>query len=423
MNQIKRKLLFGERMLYGDGTSPFNMVIPFKIKGEISENILKSALLNIQKKHPWLAATIEIDERKKPWFTTRSAALLKVPVRLVERLNDTAWKEESEREWHMPFDATISPLFRVTWIKGLVYSEFLLVFHHCLCDGTTGLSILKELLLLLDHPDANIGTEIPIQDIKDIVPAKVLGNYRKRTKNALIGKMATLVLWMMPIKKVAIDRKRDFLIHWKLKEKLTSQILFFCKANEFTVNTLLSAIVLKAFHEVRAEKSFNKISLPVDIRNLNPLIKKDHVFAFGLMIVLSAEKTDHFIDGVKQLQKKVDQKLAKLDPYALMMMMEVCHPALHHFSKLLKYGKTSNDCMFSNLGKLDFPDEYENFELVTIYSPSVIGPLGNTTTMLTSTFRKQMDFSFVASEGYLPFKDAQLIQEKVIALLEECVKI
>lgn len=423
MNQIKRKLLFGERMLYGDGTSPFNLILPFKIKGEISKNILDLALLNIQQKHPWLAATIELDESKKPCFTTSSSASLKVPVRIVDRINDTHWKEESEREWHIPFESNLSPLFRVTWIKGQEFSEFLLVFHHCLCDGTASLSILKELLLLLDHPDANIGTEIPIQDIKDIIPAKVLGNYRKRTKNALIGKMATLALWIMPIKKLAIDRKRDFLIHWKLNEELTARILIFCKANEFTVNTLLSAIVLKAFQEVRREKSFNKISLPVDIRNLNPLIKKDHVFAFGLMIVLSAEKNDHFIDGVKQLQKKVDQKLAKLDPYALMMMMEACHPSLNNFSNLLKYGKTSNDCMFSNLGKLDFPHEYENFELVTIYSPSVIGPLGNTTTILTSTFRKQMDFSFIASEGYLPFKDAQFIQEKVIALLEECVKI
>lgn len=75
--------------------------------------------------------------------------------------------------------------------------------------------------------------------------------------------------------------------------------------------------------------------------------------------------------------------------------------------------------MFSNLGKLEIAHEYENFQLETIYSPSVIGPLGNTTTILTSTFRKQMDFSFMASEGYLTYNDAELIKGKVISLLKE----
>lgn len=420
---MKRKLLFGERMLYGDGKTPFNMVIPFKIKGQIAEDRLSLALLNIQKKHAWLTASIEFDEIKKPWFITNSPESFKVSVRIIDRVSEADWKRESEREWNMPFDASKAPLFRVAWIKGKEFSEFLLVFHHCLCDGTAGLSILRELLLLLDNPEAEIGKEIAIQSIKDIVPEQVLNSYRKRTKNSLIGKIATLALWIIPIKKVAIDRKRDFLIHWKLDEQLTRNILFFCKSQGFTVNTFVSAIVLKAFKEVLADQAFNKISLPVDIRNLNPLIKKDHVFAFGLMIVLSAGKHHDFINGVKDLQKDVDRKLAKLDPYALMMMMEACHPSLNNFSNLLKYGKTSNDCMFSNLGKLDFPDNYKNFELETIYSPSVIGPLGNTTTILTSTFKNQMDFSFVASEGYVAFNDALLIKEKVISLLKEHIEI
>jgi NRPS condensation-like uncharacterized protein len=419
MDQMKRKLLFGERMLYGDGKSPFNMVIPFKISGAIKESSVDFALSKVQQKHPWLTASITFDKDKRPWFTAYSVSSFKVKVRIINRYSDDDWKRQSETEWAETFDASKSPLFRVTWIKGEEFSEFLFVFHHCLCDGTAGLSILKEFLLLLDNPETEIGEEVAIQSINDIIPKKILNSYRKRTKNSLIGKIATLALWIIPVKKVAIDRKRDFLLHWKLDEQFTKAILLFCKANGFTVNTLLSAVVLKAFKSVLADKAFNKISLPVDIRNLNPLIKKDHVFAFGLMIVLSAANTISFIEGVKQLQKDVNRKLAKLDPYALMMMMEACHPSLTHFSNLLKYGKTSNDCMFSNLGKLDIPHEYENFRLETIYSPSVIGPLGNTTTILTSTFRKQMDFSFVASEGYVAFNDAERIKEKVISILKE----
>lgn len=416
---MKRKLLFGERMLNGDGQSPFNMVIPLKIKGQTKLNKLELALLKIQKKHPWLTASIITDNDKRPWFTTQSAESFRVNIRIVNRSGDDDWKRESETEWAKTFDTSRSPLFRVTWIKGEEFSEFLLVFHHCLCDGSTGISILKEFLFLVDNPETEIGEEIPIQGVEDIVPAKVLKSFRKRTKHSLIGKIATLALWIIPIKKVAVDRKRDYMLHWKFDEQFSTAILLFCKSNSFTANTLLSATILKAFKEILAAKSFNKISLPVDIRNLNPLIKKDHVFAFGLMIVLSASNSASFLEGVKLLQQDVNRKLAKLDPYSLMMMMEACHPSLENFSNLLKYGKTSNDCMFSNLGKLEIAHEYENFQLETIYSPSVIGPLGNTTTILTSTFRKQMDFSFMASEGYLTYNDAELIKGKVISLLKE----
>jgi len=420
---MKRKLLFGERMLYGDGKSPFNIVVPFKIKGNIKENELKFALFRIQKKHPWLSATIRFDEAKKPWFVTNRTENFKVPVRIADRLNDETWEKESTMEWQTLFDATIAPLFRVVWVKGDQVSELLLVFHHCLCDGTAALSILTELLQLLDEPDSDIGTEIPIMGIEDVIPKKVLNSYRNRIKNGLIGKIATLALWIIPVKKVAVARKRDYMLRWKFDEALTSQLIQFCKANQFTVNTLLSAAVLTAFKKVRKEKAFNKISLPVDIRNFNPIIKKDHIFAFGLMIVLSLYPEKDFLSNVKALQADVNAKSAKLNPYSLMMMMEACHKALHNFTNLLKYGKSSNDCMFSNLGRISIEHQYRHFEVESIFSPSVMGPLGNTTTIIVSTYRNQMDFTFVASEGYIPFEEAQAIQDHIISTLKSLISL
>ncbi|MBB6239254.1 NRPS condensation-like uncharacterized protein [Pedobacter sp. AK013] len=419
---MKRKLLFGERMLYGDGKSPFNIVIPFKIRGEIKEDDLRFALFKIQKKHPWLTAAIRFDEDKRPWFVTNLTENFRIPIRIVDRLSDEHWEEESTYEWKTVFDASMAPLCRITWIKGNEVSEFLMVYHHCLCDGTSALSILTELLQLLDNPDTDIGKEIPIMGVKDVIPKKVLNSYRNRTKNGLIGKIATLALWIIPIKKIAVERKKDFMLRWKFDQDFTKQIIQFCKANQFTVNTLLSAAVLTAFKAVRKEKAFNKISLPVDIRNFNPIIKKDHIFAFGLMIVLSLLPEKDFLNNVKALQKDVNDKSAKLNPYSLMMMMEACHPALKNFTNFLKYGKSSNDCMFSNLGKIDIEYQYQNFEVETIFSPSVMGPLGNTTTMIASTYRSQMDFTFVASEGYVPFVEAEAIKEKVIAILKEQVE-
>jgi NRPS condensation-like uncharacterized protein len=178
-------------------------------------------------------------------------------------------------------------------------------------------------------------------------------------------------------------------------------------------------VLLSAFKQVRKDQAHNKVSCPVDIRRFAPEIKKDQIFAFGLMLVVSAHAGLDFLDNIKAMQKDVDQKSAKLDPYATMMMMESAHSAMDNFTNLLKNGKSTNDCMFSNLGKIDIPHQYRSFKLETIFSPAVIGPLGNTTTMVTSTYRGQMDFSFIASEGFVPYEDALAIKDKIISMIKE----
>jgi hypothetical protein len=45
---MKRRLLFGERML-GDGTEPFNTVIPFRLKGTFALKDIQHALEKFRK--------------------------------------------------------------------------------------------------------------------------------------------------------------------------------------------------------------------------------------------------------------------------------------------------------------------------------------------------------------------------------------
>jgi hypothetical protein len=184
-----------------------------------------------------------------------------------------------------------------------------------------------------------------------------------------------------------------------------------------TVNTAFCVALLNAFQTVRKDGFYNKVSCPVDIRRFAPQIKRDNIFAFGLMFVVSADKNLVFFDDARRMQADIDKKTARLDPYSTLMMMEESHSVLDKFTKFLKYGKSTNDCMFSNLGRIGIAHRYKTFEVETIFSPSVIGPLGNTTTMITSTYRGQMDFTFIASEGFLPYKDALSIKDKMMDII------
>jgi len=415
---MKRKLLFGERMLLGDGTEPFNAVIPFRLHGIFKEEEIRYALGRLQEKHPWLKALIQYDEQHIPWFQVPEATV-SIPIRLVNRENEDDWQEESKQEWHSTFDYQTKPLIRFVWIKGEEVSDMLFVFHHCLCDGGSAMALLYEFLKVLDNPDAEIGLENPILGIEDVVPAHILQSGKKQFKAKTIGRLAALAIKCIPVGRKVIDRQTDYLIHWKFDKKTSEQLISYCKSRGITVNTFLGATILEAFRKVRGAAAFNKVSCPVDIRRFAPQIKDDHIFAFGLMIVMSLNQKMNFMDNLRLMQIEVERKTAKLNPYITMMVMESAHDALKNFTRLLKRGKSSNDCMFSNLGRIQIPDQYRTFSLETVFSPSVIGPLGNTTTMVTSTFRGQMDFSFMGSEGYLPQAEALAIRDEIIGRIRQ----
>lgn len=414
---MKRKLLFGERMLLGDGTEPFNTVIPFRLKGTFSLKNIQHALNMLQVKHPWLKAVIKHDEKSIPWFEVSEKA--KIPIRILAKRDENDWLEESKNEWYKIFNYKEQPLMRFVWIKGDETSEMMFVFHHCLCDGGSALSLLDEFLKLLNDPTYDIGLENPILGIQDVVPGEILSNRGQQFKAKVIGRLAATTIKFIPVNKKSIDRQSDYLINWKFDQETSKELISYCKSQKVTVNTFLCATVLKAFEKIRKEKAFNKVSCPVDIRRFANQIKDDHIFAFGLMIVVSLNKKLGFEENLKLMQAAVEKKTSKLNPYITMMVMESAHDALTNFTKLLKNGKSSNDCMFSNLGSIQIAHQYKEFSLENIFSPSVIGPLGNTTTMVTSTFRGEMNFSFMGSEGYLPYSDALAIRDEVTKMVKQ----
>lgn len=417
---MKRRLLFGERMLLGDGTEPFNTVIPFRLKGTFSLKDIQHALDQLQAKHPWLKAIIKHDEKDIPWFEVSEK--IKIPIRILAQKSDIDWLEESKKEWHKTFNYKENGLMRFVWIKGEETSEMMFIFHHCLCDGGSAMTLLYEFLQLLDNPSAEIGLENPILGIQDVVPSEILANRRQQLKAKFIGRLAATAIKFIPVGKKAVDRQSDYLVHWKLDKETSKELISYCKSQQITVNTFLSATVLQVFKKVRGEKAFNKVSCPVDIRRFANQIKDDHIFAFGLMIVVSANQKMNFSENLRLIQASVERKTAKLNPYITMMVMESAHDALKNFTKLLKHGKSSNDCMFSNLGRIQIPHQYKEFTLENVFSPSVIGPLGNTTTMVASTFRGEMDFAFMGSEGYLPYVDALAIRDEVIKTIKKQIE-
>ena len=422
---MKRRLFLLERILYGDGSAPFNGVFALKVKGVLKAERFVSALDRIQRKHALLRARVEKDEKGAPWFVVQEEVPV-IPLRMVVRHTDEDWITESRRELGTAFEAAQGPLLRVIWLNGGVVSDIILAFHHCLCDGGSALALMRDLLLLLDEDGADIGVAEAWPTMNELLPVSRLAGGRvvRKAKGiaALLRAGLSLGALLTHSKgKAMIPRSEDYLLHWKMNEQLSAALLRYCKSIHVTVNTLLCVAALQAFRSVRGEKARQKVTCPVDMRRYHPAIKKDMLFAFGLAVSLSLKKkrSDSFSGLVQDAQGIMTGKLSKLNAIEFLLTMEYSHAALEDMIKVLTYGKQGDDLMFSNMGKLEIPESYTSFEVETAYSPTVIGPFGNPTTLVATTYRGQLDLSFISNRTVLPEEEARAIRDKMMELLEE----
>jgi hypothetical protein len=85
----------------------------------------------------------------------------------------------------------------------------------------------------------------------------------------------------------------------------------------------------------------------------------------------------------------------------------------------LKSSDGTHDVTLSNMGRLNIPDSFHTFQLETIYSPSACFPWRNPNTLVISTFRREIDFSFISNESFLSKDEATVIKDRMMELLHE----
>lgn len=423
---MKRNLLFLERVLFGDGSEPFHGVYALKINGQLNQGQLRAALARLQEKYAMLRTAIGIDATGLPFFHTPPSRP-DIPLRIVERADDDDWNRETVRELGTSFDIKNGPLLRITWIRSAEVSDLIMAFHHCMCDGGSGVALLNDLLTLLDDPQAEIGKAPAFRNIRDLIPAELLHNRRNRFKAkfsaALVHAGLSLGSLFISTKRKSGPRTGDYLVNWKLGSEQSKALFTQCKQEGVTVNTAIGLALMEAFKAINGAEAHGKATCPVDIRRYMPEVERDMLFSYGLALNIGLKQAfgNSFWEKAKTLQIHVAKQMARLDPYEFTMIMEASHRSVHKLRRFLTYAKVGNDFMFSNMGKLDIPAQFRHFTVETIYSPTVIGPFANPNTIITTTFKGQMDFSFVSNQEFMPRATAMQIREKAMEILFETV--
>ncbi|MBB6107920.1 Uncharacterized protein, contains a NRPS condensation (elongation) domain [Mucilaginibacter lappiensis] len=413
---MKRKLMMVERIMHVDASTPLNCVFTVKIVGSINPENLHIALTKVQQKHPLLRVRIDEEQEGGPYFITNKH-VRSIPIRITERLTDDDWLKESKTEWYKLFDGDNVPLARVVWIRSASVSELLLVMPHCVCDGGTCAALLGEILSLLDNPEQELDTYTSFNSVQELMPESfdIAKNKRKGRIYSFLGRL----FFLLKSTRNKFGSGRNYAIHWKLDEEQTVAIAETSKNAGTTIHAVLCVAFLKAFQEVRGVKARGKVISPVDIRRFIPAIKPDTMFAFAPIVELTLDK-DHnkgFWEQARKIKTDLTAKIETMNAYEMLWMGEYMHKTVKRMIGFLKTTDGSHDVTLSNMGRLTIPEKYNSFEVETIYSPTVAFPWRNPNTLVATTFKNRMDFTFMSNDNFLEEAEALKIKAAAMELL------
>jgi hypothetical protein len=430
-----RRLLLLERTMYREGRTPFTSVFTIQLLGRLEEGRLRQALVRLQAKHPLLRCVIK-EGADGPRFVLQDRPA-PIPLRIVERNNDDHWQTEVRREWVAPFDASRDPLVRLVWLRGSEVSELILVGHHCICDGQSGMTLLRECLSAYDEPEKDLGTYDSLGAIEDVVPAALLKNrsFRRRMRWK-ISLLRLIFLWerRKKVRSASPIRGEQMYFHrWSLDKAASLKLTERCRAEGVTVFAAMSVAFLQAFREVRGTQALRNIYTMVNARRFMPLLRPDAMFGMAPGVKLSMKgvpppqemSASSFWTCAQAIKSDLTRQVDVLgrDIYDYLVGMEAMHGIYGRLIGDTESALVVRHVTISNMGRLEFPQRYQSFWVETIYSPLVMISPTPANTVVISSFAGRMELAIVSDEQSLPPAQARAIRWRAMDILRDCAGI
>jgi hypothetical protein len=429
-----RRLLLLERTMYRDGRTPFTSIFSIQLLGRLEEGRLRQALDRLQAKHPLLRCVIG-NGVDGPRFVLQDHPA-RIPLRIVERKQDDDWQTEVRHEWIAPFDAGRDPLVRLVWLRASEVSELILVGHHCICDGQSGMTLLRECLSAYDEPEKDLGNYDALGAIEDLVPAALLKDrsFRRRMRWK-IGLLRLILLWQR--RKHArsaspILREQMYFYRWSLDKDASLALTERCRAEGVTVLAAMSVAFLQAFRDVRGQ-ALRKAYTMVNARRFMPLLRPDAMFGMAPGVELSLKglppsqemSASGFWTCAHAIKADLTRRVDVLgrDIYDYLVGMEGMHGMYGSLVGDTESATAVRHVTISNMGRLEFPQRYQSFWVETIYSPLVMISPTPANTVVISSFAGRLELAIVSDEQSLPPAQAKEIRRRTMDILCDCAGI
>ena len=307
----ERKVTAAERFF---GHSPFAIVtMILRIKGHVSEEMLRRAVTAVQQRHALLRVRIQTRADDAPWFT--SAGVGQIPIEVVPRESEDDWVKIHAQAARLPFEFQTRPAIRFALVRSPDRCDVIILCHHIICDGMSLAYLARDLMVHLGEPARQVDV-LPAPPAIDLdnLPADVsqpglvkflIGRMnRKWAKEAVYFDQAdyealTEAYWA---------NYHHELLSIELSEGETSALVARCRKEQVTVNTALTAAFSGAQSYVQGEQPYQaKTVIAADLRDRLPHAPGEGLgmYAGGVELKLEYEHERGFWENARQFHKKV----------------------------------------------------------------------------------------------------------------------
>jgi len=398
----RRALQFQERRYFCTPNSVNYLVI--RIKGDVSEDLLKKAIFKCQTRHKLLQARVFIKEKSDIWLTNEK--FKDIEFESIQRKNDNQWLEKCIFENSVYFDYYSQPLIKFILIYSKEISELIIKTDHMFADGLGFSYLARDLFEFLENPSKKVEILRPPPLVnKDIIPSDVSDNVFAKKVIKYVNKR-----WK---KNQLILTKEDyrelFDSYWNkyktkyeqinLTKKQTTKLLYLCKKHKVTVNTVLFTALIRAQSDIVSNKQKKGgISLSTRDRLNENLDGLYGFYATGIFLSFKNNPNKSFWEQAKDFHKKFNEKLNKKtylinllrfnqldssinDGIIVKMFGDIISDKYKNFDKLSTYSKKKDVVSFilnwtvnkhfdfglTNLGSIDLKEKYGDLNIDRVY--------------------------------------------------------
>jgi NRPS condensation-like uncharacterized protein len=405
VEKYERKVASPERLFT---RSPFSIVtMVARIKGNVSEEMLKSAVAKAQQRHALLRVRINDEGDHTQWFT--SEGVQEIPIEILPQKSENDWIKIHAEASKIPYEFETRPAIRFILVQSPAVSELIILGHHIICDGMSLAYLARDLMVYLGDSAREVELlPAPVPITPDNLPSDVSqSGLRKFFINRMNQKWVDEGVYFdnedyKILTKTYWDNYHHELFSVELSEAETFALVARCRKESITVNSALTTAFSGAQSFVQGEKPYHaRTVIATSLRDRLPNSPGEGMgfYAAGVELKLKYDHKKSFWENARRYHNKIKPNFSNkkvfgqfldwlyLDPTFLEAMNfkklsglvptdSTRYEKLSTFSKkedvVLRFLKRENmespEMMFmgpaiTNLGRLDFPKSYGALEL------------------------------------------------------------
>jgi hypothetical protein len=342
---------FEELYCLFDQDFPINGALAAQITGYTTVQQWCDALDAVQQRHPLLSASIDTTFNRVPHF--RRVVGQRIPLRVIMS-PEAQWQQKIAEEINAPFTPDRAPLFRAVLLHQATHCTFILSSHHAVCDGSSRIFLLRDILLALSGHSLEPLSLAPSREV-------LFGAQQRTSTGPGLTSFAAQRPPMPHVEGIKLTTEQTNALQRRAREE------------GVTIHAAISAAFTIAGRAI--DKSWRnnplRIMSPVEIRDILGLKDQCMVSLGGGEISIAPGVSMTFWDLARFAKDGLSAAKSRENISNMIDLQSraVCSNLTVEQASQLKRNGFNAQVMFSNLGRIPFDSTFGPLKLKTLWAP------------------------------------------------------